>query len=47
MDIVKKLDHPLMFLLFLLLALKGLEALFTWGFKELGWSGPAALMQNP
>jgi hypothetical protein len=46
-EFFKKLDHPLLFLLFLLLALKGLEAFLTWGFKELGWSGPAALMQNP
>ena len=46
-EFIKKLDHPLLFLLFLLLALKGLESVLTWGFKEVGWAGPANLMQNP
>lgn len=47
MELLKKLDHPILFILFLLLALKGLEALGTWGFKSLGWAGPAALLQHP
>jgi hypothetical protein len=47
MELIKKLDHPLLFLLFLMLALKGFEALLTWGFKSLGWAGPAALIQHP
>jgi len=46
-EFLKKLDHPLLFLFFLLLALKGLEAVLTWGFKELRWNGPAALIQHP
>lgn len=46
-EFISKLDHPLLFLFFLLLALKGLEAVLTWAFKEAGWQGPAALMQTP
>lgn len=47
MEFIKHLDHPLLFLFFLLLALKGLEAVITWGFKEANMPGPAALMQHP
>lgn len=46
-EFVKKLDHPLLFLLFLLFALKGTEAFLTWGAKKLGFNGLAALIQNP
>lgn len=47
MEFLKKLDHPLLFLLFMLLALKGLESVITWGAKEAGMSGLAALVQHP
>lgn len=47
MDMLEKLDHPLLFLLFLLLALKGMEAFLTWAFKAAGLPGPAALIQHP
>ena len=46
-DFIKSLDHPLLFLFFLLLALKGLESVLTWGFKEAGLPGAAALTQHP
>lgn len=46
-EFAKKLDHPLLFLLFLLLALKGTEAFITWGAKKLGFTGLASLVQNP
>ena len=41
------LNHPLLFLLFMLMALWGLASILTYVFKELGWSGPAALVQHP
>lgn len=44
---IEKLDHPLLFLFFLLIALKGLEAVLVWGLKEVGAPGPAALIQHP
>lgn len=47
MEFLKKLDHPLLFLFFLLIALKGLEAMLTWGAKEAGMPGLAALIQHP
>jgi hypothetical protein len=47
MDFLKHLDHPLLFLLFLMLALKGFEAVVTWGAKEVGWAGLSDLVQHP
>lgn len=47
MEFLKHLDHPLLFLFFLLLALKGLEAVLTWGAKEANMTGLAALIQHP
>lgn len=47
MEFLKHLDHPLLFLFFLLIALKGLEAVLTWGFKAANMPGPAALIQHP
>ena len=46
MEFLKKLDHPILFVFFLLLALKGLGALITWGAKEAGMTGLANLMHN-
>ena len=47
MEFLKRLDHPLLFLLFLFMALKGFEAAVTWGAKSLGWNGLAQLAQHP
>lgn len=47
MDFLKHLDHPIVFLFFLLLALKGLEAVITWGAKAAGFQGLASLIQHP
>ena len=47
MEFLKKLDHPLLFILFMLLALKGLESVITWGAKEAGINGLASIMQHP
>jgi hypothetical protein len=47
MKFLDKLDHPLLFVLFMLLALKGLESVITWGAKEAGLNGLAHLMQTP
>ncbi len=41
------LNHPLLFVFFMLLALWGFAATLTYIFKEVGWSGPASFMQNP
>lgn len=46
-ELLNKLDHPLLFLFFLLLALTGLQAVLTWAFKEFNLPGPAALAQHP
>lgn len=46
-EFLQRLDHPLLFLFFLLIALKGLEAVLTWGFKSIHLDGAAALMQHP
>lgn len=45
--LLERLDHPLLFILFLWLALHGFSALVTWGAKEAGWSGLAAFAQHP
>lgn len=44
---LEKLDHPLLFLLFMLLALKGMEAVINWGAQSFGFTGLAALFKNP
>jgi hypothetical protein len=40
-------DHPLMFILFVTLAVNGMNALATHLFKQMGWTGPAAFFQHP
>lgn len=45
--ILDALDHPVLFIFFVTLAVLGMSALMTWGFKTLGWTGPAALAQHP
>lgn len=47
MEFLKKLDHPILFLVFLMLALKGTEAVVTWGAKKANLPGLAALVQHP
>ncbi len=46
-NFLDKLDHPLLFILFLWLALHGFSAFVTWGAKEWGWPGLAAFAQHP
>jgi hypothetical protein len=46
MEFLKKLDHPLLFLFFLVLALTGLQAFMAWGFSELELPGAAALVRH-
>lgn len=45
-EFLSKLDHPVMFLLFLVLALTGLKAFLAWGAEELQLSGPANLFRH-
>ena len=44
---LEKLDHPLFFVLFAMMAITGLQSIITWGAKEAGWDGLAALVQHP
>lgn len=46
-DFLEHLDHPLLFILFIWLALHGFSAIVTWAAKEAGWTGLAALSQHP
>lgn len=46
MEFLRKLDHPLLFLFFLLLALTGLKAFLVWGASELQLPGAANLMKH-
>jgi hypothetical protein len=47
MEFLRRLDHPILFLIFLLLALKGTEAVITWGAKAANLPGLASLIQHP
>lgn len=42
---LEQIDHPILFVLFLTLAVLGTKALLEAGFKTLGWSGPTALAE--
>lgn len=44
---IEHLDHPLLFVLFMWLAIQGISSLVTWGAKEVGWNGLAAFAQHP
>jgi hypothetical protein len=44
---LEKLDHPILFVLFMMMSILGLQALITWGAKEAGWDGLAAIVQHP
>lgn len=46
MEFLKKLDHPLLFLFFLVLAMTGLQAFMSWGFQELQLPGAANLVKH-
>lgn len=41
------LDHPIVFVFFLTLAVIGMQSVLTWAFKSLNAPGPAALTQHP
>lgn len=47
MDKLQKLDHPLLFVLFLFLAMWGLAGVVTHGAKRAGLPGLANAVQNP
>lgn len=47
MKFLERFDHPIFFIFFMLLAITGLQAVLTWGAKEMGWAGLANLMQHP
>lgn len=40
------LNHPILFVLFLILAMKGLSSVIVYISKRLGLSGPASFFQN-
>lgn len=44
-DLIGKFDHPIVFVFFIFLAVKGISALVTWGAKEAGWNGLATMTQ--
>lgn len=44
---LKGLDHPIVFVFFMTLAVTGTASLITWGLKRAGLPGPAALFQSP
>jgi hypothetical protein len=46
-DFIDGLNHPLLFVFFMLLALWGMASIVTYAFKAVGWQGPAALVQHP
>jgi hypothetical protein len=45
--VLDALDHPIVFVFFITLAVLGMSSLLTWGFKAAGLPGPAALSQHP
>ncbi len=46
-DFLDGLNHPLLFVFFLLMALWGMASVLTFVFKKLGWQGPASFIQHP
>jgi hypothetical protein len=44
---LEEINHPVLFLLFLVLAINGFNAVATHVSKRLGWSGPASFFQHP
>jgi hypothetical protein len=45
-EFLKKLDHPLLFLFFLILATTGLKSFLAWGASELGLPGAASFLRH-
>lgn len=43
---LRKLDHPIVFLLVITLGVVGMMAVLSWGFTALGWSGPLAVVKG-
>jgi len=43
--LLETLDHPIVFVLFLTIAVLGMKALLEAGFKGLGWSGATAIVE--
>lgn len=46
-ELLDGLDHPIFFSLVITIVVVAWLAIFTWGAKSVGWSGPAALFQHP
>lgn len=44
---IKNLDHPLLFVLFVTMAVLGMQAALTWAAKSIGWTGLATFVQHP
>jgi len=42
---METLDHPIVFVLFLTIAVLGMKTLLEAGFKSLGWPGPTAIAE--
>lgn len=40
------LDHPVFFVIVITVAVVCMSSIASWGFKALGWPGPAALFQT-
>lgn len=43
--LMSTLDHPIVFVLFLTIAVLGMKSLLEAGFKTVGWSGPTAITE--
>lgn len=41
------IDHPIVFVLFMTMAVFGVAAIVTWGAKQMGWTGIANFFQHP
>jgi hypothetical protein len=41
-----KLDQPIVFAISIIFVVVGGIALFSWGFKSLGWTGPLGLFKG-
>lgn len=46
-ELLDSLDHPIVFVVLMTIAVVSLAAIFVWLFKAAGWPGPAALFQHP
>lgn len=46
-EFVDALDHPIVFVILLTIAVASMMSIFTWGAKAANLPGPAALFQHP